>query len=135
MHMLTNDRSKWSHAPYNTCGEDTWEIGVTSTRLKSLGCDISAIESHVKTCVLPDSDRMVTQKPDPLRHHLPGQIIIGALLRNRYTNPRHGGKWARLGGWLGRDSFAVRVETQHFRGCDWELTVWSVPAEKYDAAI
>jgi len=59
-------------------------------------------------------------------------VIVGAKLRNRYADPREGGKWKRVGGWLGRDFFSIKVETRHTRGCDWELTVWSVSQKLYE---
>ncbi|KAK6441886.1 hypothetical protein LTR95_001887 [Oleoguttula sp. CCFEE 5521] len=122
---------QWSHKPFNTSPETVWSFGVTPDTLSSLGISPDIPLSHTKTCVLDDSDRMTTQKPEPLRIEVPGCRIVGAVLKNRYADPRHGGKWARVGGWLGKDTFSVRFETQHFRGCDWELTVWSVSEEMF----
>ena len=84
---------------------------------------------HEKTCVLPDTGTLITQKPDILRLFAPGQRFIGARIKNRYHNPRHGGKWARVGNWLGEDTFSLRFETQHTRGCDWQVLAWSVPKD------
>ncbi|OQO12590.1 hypothetical protein B0A48_02052 [Cryoendolithus antarcticus] len=122
---------QWSHKPFNTSAETIWAMGITPETFASLGISPDIPLAHAKTCVLDDSDRMTTQKPEPLRIEVPGCRIIGAVLKNRYADPRHGGKWARVGGWLGRDTFSVKFETQHFRGCDWELTVWSVSEEMF----
>lgn len=125
-------RDEWSHGAqlWDGCSEDTWQFGISPSRAADLG--VADIETSVKTCKLPDTGSIVCQKPDPMRHEVPGRVIIGARLKNKYPDPREGGKWKRVGGWLGRDTFSIKVETRHTRGCDWEFTVWSVPRSLYE---
>lgn len=127
-------RDEWSHGiwPTDSCGDDTWQFGISPSQAESLGVATSEIQTLVKTCQLPETGKVVCQKPDPIRHEVPGRVIIGAKLRNRYANPHEGGKWKRVGGWLGNDTFSIKVETRHTRGCDWELTVWSIPRSLYE---
>jgi len=131
--FLTNlHRDEWSHGPFESCGEDTWTFGISPARAADLGIATDDIQTSTKTCRLPDTGSLVCQKPEPIRHELPGRVIIGAKLKNRYADPREGGKWKRVGGWLGRETFSIKVETRHTRGCDWELIVWSVPRSLYE---
>ena len=134
-HHTTNKnphRDEWSHGPFESCGEDTWTFGITPARAADLGIATEDLQTSSKTCKLPDTGSLKCQKPDPIRHELPGRVIIGAKLTNRYADPREGGKWKRVGGWLGRETFSVKVETRHTRGCDWEFVVWSVPRSLYE---
>ncbi|GAB7327275.1 hypothetical protein MBLNU13_g11161t1 [Cladosporium sp. NU13] len=137
--LAANDQKRcvedeWSHGagPWESCSEDVWQFGISPSRGAELGIATADIQTSTKTCQLPDTGALKTQKPDPIRIDVPGRAIIGAKLRNRYADPREGGKWKRVGGWLGRDTFSVKVETRHTRGCDWELTVWSVPQRLYE---
>jgi hypothetical protein len=54
---------------------------------------------------------------------------------NKYPDPRQGGKWMRIGGWLGGDTFSVKVETRHNRGCHWVLVVWSIPEDLLEGEV
>jgi hypothetical protein len=54
---------------------------------------------------------------------------------NKYPDPRQGGKWMRVGGWLGGDTFSVKVETRHNRGCHWVLVVWSIPEDLMEGDV
>lgn len=130
--LLTAYRNRWSHGPLDSCGEDVWEFGITPARATELGIAADDIATDVKACILPDTGKIVTQKPDPLRLELPGRKIIGALLKNKYHDPHQGGKWAPIGSWLGSDTFGVKVETRHTRGCNWELTVWSISSKIFE---
>ncbi|KAF2445186.1 hypothetical protein P171DRAFT_473055 [Karstenula rhodostoma CBS 690.94] len=127
--MPVTPENKWSHSElvWDSCGDDLWEFGISLPRAVEVGIPSADIETHSKTCQLEDTGRCITQKPDPIRLETPGRRIIGAKLMNRYPDPRQGGKWMRVGGWLGGDIFSVKVETRHNRGCHWVLTVWSIP--------
>ncbi|KAK7192713.1 hypothetical protein DPSP01_006857 [Paraphaeosphaeria sporulosa] len=121
--------NKWSHSEFvwDSCGDDLWEFGISPSRAVELGIPAANIETHSKTCQLEDTGRLITLKPDPIRLETPGRRIIGAKLLNKYLDPRQGGKWMHVGGRLGGDTFSVKVETRHNRGCHWVLTVWSIP--------
>ncbi|KAF9739896.1 hypothetical protein PMIN06_006061 [Paraphaeosphaeria minitans] len=135
--LSVTPENKWSHSEFvwDSCGDDLWEFGISPLRAVEVGIPAASIETHSKTCQLEDTGRLVTLKPDPIRLETPGRRIIGAKLMNRYPDPRQGGKWMRVGGWLGGDTFSVKVETRHSRGCHWVLMGWSIPEDLLDGGL
>lgn len=61
------------------------------------------------------------------------EIIIGASIHSHWNDGTNG--WFKMhDGNVGSSEIKVEFSTYKYRGCDWEIGVWSVPKLLYEKA-